>query len=96
MGSELNTSPITIRFRKWPGPVGEEQHFFRKLFEIVTGRGVVFVESELGDVDIEIESVYGERQIPSLNSLSAIRRASNLISFNSSCESFRSNGASCS
>ncbi len=64
----MNTSPITIRFRKWPGPVGEEQHFFRKLFEIVTDRSVVFVESELGNVDIEIESVYGERQIPSLNS----------------------------
>jgi hypothetical protein len=68
MENELNTSPITIRFKKWPGPVGEEQHFFRKLFELVTGRGVVFVESELGNVDIEIESVYGERQIPSLNS----------------------------
>jgi hypothetical protein len=64
----MNTSPITIRFRKWPGPVGEEQHFFRKLFEIVTDRSVVFVESEIGNVDIEIESVYGERQIPSLNS----------------------------
>ena len=68
MGNELNTNPITIRFRKWPGPVGEEQHFFRKLFEIVTGRSVIFVDSELGNVDIEIESVYGERQIPSLNS----------------------------
>jgi hypothetical protein len=68
MENKLNTSPITIRFRKWPGPVGEEQHFFRKLFEIVTGRSVVFVDSELSNVDIEIESVYGERQIPSLNS----------------------------
>ena len=64
----MNTSPITIRFRKWAGPVGEEIHFFRKLFEIVTSRSVVFVESELGNVDIEIESVYGERQIPSVNS----------------------------
>ena len=68
MGDELSTGPVSIRFRKWPGPVGEEQHFFRKLFEIVTGRGVVFVDSEVGNVDIEIESVYGERQIPALNS----------------------------
>jgi len=65
---ELNTSPISVRFRKWAGPVGEEVHFFTKLFEIVTNRNIVIVESEIGDVDIEIESVYGERQIPSLNS----------------------------
>lgn len=64
----MNSNPVTIRFRKWAGPLGEEAHFFRKLFEIVTGRDIEFIESVQGDVDIEIESVYGERQIPSLES----------------------------
>lgn len=68
MRNELSHTPVTIRFRKWAGPVGEEIHFFRKLFEIVTERSVLIVEHLEGDVDIEIESVYGERQIPALTS----------------------------
>lgn len=68
MRDELKRHPITIRFRKWAGPVGNEAHFFRKLFEIVTERDVAIVENLEGNVDIEIESVYGEHQIPSLNS----------------------------
>lgn len=59
---------LTIRFRKWPGPVGPEGLFFKKLFEIVTNKRIEIVSSLDGNVDIEIESVYGERQIPSLNS----------------------------
>lgn len=59
---------LTLRFRKWPGPVGEEGKFFTKLFEIATSKRIQIVESLEGTVDIEIESVYGERQIPPLDS----------------------------
>ena len=64
----MTNSPLTIRFRKWPGPVGPEGLFFKKLFEVVTQKEIEIVDSIDGDVDIEIESVYGERQIPSFNS----------------------------
>ena len=65
---KMNSNPITLRFRKWAGPVGEEGKFFVKLLEIATSRPVVVVNSLEGRVDIEIESVYGERQIPSIES----------------------------
>jgi len=64
----MKNSCLTIRFRKWPGPVGPEGLFFKKLFEGATQREIEIVDSLDGDVDIEIESVYGERQIPSLDS----------------------------
>jgi len=59
---------LTLRFRKWAGPVGAEGLFFKQLFEKVTEKEIIVVESLEGNVDIEIESVYGEGQIPSLNS----------------------------
>jgi hypothetical protein len=59
---------LTLRFRKWAGPVGAEGLFFKQLFEEVTDKEIIIVESLGGNVDIEIESVYGEGQIPSLNS----------------------------
>lgn len=64
----MRNSPITLRFRKWPGPVGDEGKFFVKLLEMATSKPVVVVDSLEGLVDVEIESVYGERQIPSIES----------------------------
>lgn len=64
----MSKEVLTLRFRKWAGPVGEESKFFTKLFETVTSKRIVIVDSLEGDVDIELESVYGERQIPSLDS----------------------------
>jgi hypothetical protein len=59
---------LTLRFRKWAGPVGDEKFFFTKLLELASDCSVQIVDSLEGIVDIEIESVYGERQIPSKSS----------------------------
>lgn len=65
----MNTPPpITLRFKKWAWPVRDEGVFFKLLFEKVTGREIIIIDSESGKVDIEIESVYGDRMIPSYKS----------------------------
>ena len=63
-----NLDPITLRFRKWAWPVREEGTFFKLLIEEVTGRPVVIIEEDHGQVDIEMESVYGPRMIPNYKS----------------------------
>ena len=64
----ISNDPITIRYRKWAWPVREEGVFFRLLIEEVTGRPVKVVEEDDGLVDIEFESVYGDRMIPNVKS----------------------------
>ncbi len=64
----MKGNPITLRFRKWAWPVREEGVFFQLLFESVTGRKVIIVEEDHGTVDIELESVYGDRMIPNYRS----------------------------
>jgi len=60
---------LSLRFRKWAGPLREnERSFFTKLFEIASGCNIEIVDSLAGLVDVEIESVYGERMIPSKSS----------------------------
>lgn len=63
-----NLDPITLRFRKWAWPVREEGTFFRLLIEEITGRPVVIIEDDHGQVDVEMESVYGPRMIPNYKS----------------------------
>lgn len=60
--------PVTLRFRRWAGPVGQESIFFKELFERATGRSVEITENPYGIVDIQIESVYGEGDPPKLQS----------------------------
>jgi hypothetical protein len=60
--------PITLRFRRWAGPVGQEAIFFRELFGRATGRDVTIVDDPNINVDIQIESVYGEGEPPKLQS----------------------------
>jgi hypothetical protein len=64
----IPNTPITIRYRKWAWPVREEGIFFRLLIEEVTGRPVKVVDEDHGLVDIEFESVYGDRMIPNVKS----------------------------
>ena len=61
-----SSTPITLRFKRWAGPVGQESYFFRELFERATGREVEIVENPNSKVDIQIESVYGEGEPPKL------------------------------
>jgi len=63
-----NLEPVTLRFRRWAGPVGQEANFFRELFSRATERDVQIVDSPSENVDIQIESVYGEGEPPSLQS----------------------------
>lgn len=58
--------PITLRFRRWAGPVGPESYFFRELFERATGREVRIDNNPNSKVDIQIESVYGQGDPPKL------------------------------
>jgi hypothetical protein len=60
--------PLTLRFRRWAGPVGKESIFFLELIKRATGRPVEIIESPFGSVDIQIESVYGEGEPPKLQS----------------------------
>lgn len=61
-------APVTLRFRRWAGPVGPEANFFRELFSRATGREIKIIENTAQNVDIQIESVYGEGEAPSLSS----------------------------
>jgi hypothetical protein len=56
--------PVTLRFAHWAGPVGQELHFFRELFERATNRPVEIVQDPSSTVDIQLESVYGGGNIP--------------------------------
>ena len=49
--------PITLRFARWAGPVGQESHFFCELFERATNRLVEIVQDPSIMVDIQLESV---------------------------------------
>jgi hypothetical protein len=60
--------PITLRFRRWAGPVGQEAIFFSELFSRATGKEIVIVDDPHIKVDIQIESVYGEGEPPKLQS----------------------------
>ena len=55
---------VTLRFARWAGPVGQESHFFRELFERATNLPVEIVEDPSSMVDIQLESVYGEGDTP--------------------------------
>jgi hypothetical protein len=61
-----SSTPVTLRFKRWAGPVGQESYFFRELFERATGRVVEIIENPNSKVDIQIESVYGEGEPPKL------------------------------
>ena len=63
-----NKSPITLRFCRWAGPVGNEAAFFRELFGRATGRTIQIIDDPGVKVDIQIESVYGEGAPPKLQS----------------------------
>ena len=56
--------PITLRFARWAGPVGQESHFFCELFERATNRLVEIVQDPSIMVDIQLESVYGGVDTP--------------------------------
>lgn len=56
--------PITVRYASWIYPLGIEEPFFRKLIEDITNRRVEIVENPNVRVDIQFESVYADRQIP--------------------------------
>jgi len=56
--------PITLRFARWAGPVGQESHFFSELFERATNRPVEIVQDPARMVDIQLESVYGSGEAP--------------------------------
>lgn len=60
--------PLTLRFRRWAGPVGHEGVFFSELFKRATGREILIVDDQFIKVDIQIESVYGEGEPPKLQS----------------------------
>lgn len=64
----MSAKPVTLRFRKWAWPVRDEGRFFQLLFQDVTGRPVVIIDDDSGQVDIELESVYGDRMIPNYKS----------------------------
>lgn len=61
-------NPITVRFRKWAGPPGIDTRFLCELVRLATGRNTIIVDDPEINVDIQFESVYGEREIPRLES----------------------------
>ena len=63
MDSKLRR-PISLRFARWAGPVGQEAQFFCALFERATNRVVEIVEDPSAMVDIQLESVYGGVESP--------------------------------
>jgi hypothetical protein len=63
-------NPVSIRFLNWAVPIKDDdigRLFFTKLFEKVTNREVVINYNENGKVDIQVESVYGARNIPKIS-----------------------------
>ena len=61
-------NPITVRFRKWAGPPGIDTRFLCELIRLATGRNTIIVDDPKINVDIQFESVYGEREIPRIES----------------------------
>ncbi len=57
--------PVTVRYASWIYPLGIEEPFFRHLVEEITNRPVEIVEDPKTKVDIQFESVYADRRIPS-------------------------------
>ena len=57
--------PLTVRYASWIYPLGIEEPFFRQLLEGITNRPVVIVEDPNVKVDVQLESVYCDRKIPS-------------------------------
>ncbi len=56
--------PVTVRYASWIYPLGIEEPFFRHLVEEITNRPVEIVEDPKTKVDIQFESVYADRRIP--------------------------------
>lgn len=60
---------LTLRFGHWSGPDGVERDFFAKLISSVSSKSVEVVDDNFkGNVDINIESVYGASSTPELKS----------------------------
>ena len=58
--------PVTLRFRRWDYGFSEGEQVFAVLIEKAINRNVEIITTDKGRVDIEIESVYGPREIPNL------------------------------
>ena len=66
---KLAHEALTLRFGHWSGPGGVERDFFTKLISSVSGKSVEIVDDNFrGNVDINIESVYGASSTPELKS----------------------------
>lgn len=55
---------LSVRYASWIYPLGIEEPFFRKLIEDITGRKVEIIQDSNLKVDVQLESVYCDRQIP--------------------------------
>ena len=61
-------NPVTVRFRKWAGPPGIDTRFLCELVTLATGRDTLIVDDPNVNVDIQFEDVYGDRELPKLES----------------------------
>jgi hypothetical protein len=60
--------PLTLRFSRWAGLGADVDRVFATLIEKAINRDVEIVLSDNGKVDIEIESVYYDKEIPNYSS----------------------------
>ena len=61
-------SPITLRFGHWPNEVSEGERIFADLISLAINRGVAIIDDQNGFADVQIESVYARKELPSFRS----------------------------
>lgn len=57
---------LTLRFGHWPNEVSDKEEIFARLISLAIKREIRIVKDQKKFVDIQIESVYGRNELPSL------------------------------
>ncbi len=59
---------ITLRFGHWPNEVADGEEIFAHLISMALNREVTIIDNQDDFADIQIESVYGRKELPSIKS----------------------------
>ncbi len=60
--------PVTLRFGHWPNEVSNGEEIFARLISMAINREVTIIEDQNKFADIQIESVYARKELPTLRS----------------------------